>query len=103
MRKAGMMGMLLVASVSLAGCESYGSNADARAVGRGAAIGAAGGAVVGAVVDGISPVEGAAAGAVTGAVVGAVTDQNRRWNRDNRGDCYYVRDGRRIYDYDRNC
>ena len=101
MRKAGMIGMAVAASLSLGACSSYGDRADLGRVGRGAAIGAAGGAAVGAVVNGVSPVEGAAAGAAVGAIVGAVTD--RDWRRDDRGNCYYVRDNRRVYDYDRDC
>ena len=94
--------MFAAAGLSLGACSSYGDN-DGRlgGVARGAAIGAAGGAAVGAVVDGVSTVEGAAAGAAVGAVVGAVTD--RDWRRDGNGNCYYVRDGRRVYDYDRRC
>ncbi len=100
MRKSAMM--ILAASVSLGACSSYDNDRQLGRIGTGAAIGAAGGAAVGAVVDGVSPVEGAAAGAVAGAVVGAVTN-NRNWQRDNRGNCYYVNDGRRVYDYDRDC
>jgi osmotically inducible lipoprotein OsmB len=103
MRKAGLVTLALAASVSLGGCSRYDDNSRLNSIGRGAAIGAAGGAAVGAVVDGVSTVEGAAAGAAVGAVVGAVTDSNREWRRDSRGDCYYVRDNRRVYDYDRDC
>lgn len=100
MRNAALV-LLASATISLGACSSYGDNSRLEGVGRGAAIGAAGGAAVGAVVDGVSPVEGAAAGAAVGAVVGALTD--RDWRRDDRGNCYYVRDGRRVYDYDRRC
>lgn len=101
MRKFALLTTALAASVSLGACSSYNNDRQLGSIGRGAAIGAAGGAAVGAVVNGVSPVEGAAAGAVAGAVVGAVTSRN--WQRDNRGDCYYVSDGRRVYDYDRDC
>src|SRR5690554_1850643 len=96
-------------SLALAACSTtdrYGYERDNRGLERaatGAAIGGAVGAGVGAVVDGVSPVEGAVAGAVVGGVAGAVTGNDRRWYRDNRGDCYYVDDGRRVYDYGRRC
>jgi osmotically inducible lipoprotein OsmB len=86
----------LVSGLALTGCTT--TDPTVRDAGRGAAIGAAGGAIIGAVVDGVSVGEGAAAGAVAGGVAGAVTsDGNRRYRRDDRGDCFYVRDGRREY------
>ena len=104
MNRIGLIGTMLAASISLAACESYGDrNPELRGAGVGAAIGAAAGAGVGAVVGGVSPVEGAIAGAVAGAVIGAVTADGRQWYRDDRGNCFYVRDGRRIYDYDQRC
>lgn len=107
MRRIGVMGLALAASMSLGACQSgyYGDDdRQLRRVGTGAAIGAAAGAGVGAVVDGVSPVEGAAVGAAVGAVAGAVTSDNRRWYRDQYGRCYYVDSrGYRVYDDDRRC
>jgi hypothetical protein len=91
-----------VVGAALAGCSSMGD----RTLGRtatGAAIGGAVGAGVGAAVGGVSTAEGAIAGAVVGGVAGAATSGNSGWRRDRRGDCYRVIDGRRVYDYDRNC
>ena len=87
--------LIAVTAVGLSACATR--DPTLRGAGRGAAIGAAGGAVLGAVVDGVSVGEGAAAGAVAGGVVGAVTADGRRYQRDNNGDCYFVRDGRREY------
>lgn len=110
MRKSGMIGMALMASLSLGACatsDRYGYGRNDNQLGRaaaGAAIGAAAGAGVGAVVDGVGVGEGAAVGALAGATIGAVTANNRKWYRDGRGNCYYMDDrGDRIYDYDRRC
>lgn len=107
MRKAGMMGLALAASMALGACASDGYRNNDRQLNRaatGAAIGAAAGAGVGAVVEGVSPVEGAVAGAVAGGVIGAVTSKDRRWYRDERGYCYYLNDrNERIYDRNARC
>lgn len=106
MRKAGMMGLALAASMALGACASDGYRND-RQLNRaatGAAIGAAAGAGVGAVVEGVSPVEGAVAGAVAGGVIGAVTNKDRRWYRDERGYCYYLNSrNERVYDRNKRC
>ncbi len=111
MRMTGLMSIAAAATLSLGACATdrygYQDNND-RQINRaaaGAAIGAAAGAGVGAVVDGVNPIEGAAVGAVAGGVIGAVTSGNdRRWQRDRRGYCYYFDDrGRAIYDYNRRC
>ena len=131
MRKAGLLGLALAASMSIGACatspydrygsydgygydrygydrygvDRYGRDRNGRQIRdavAGAAIGGAVGAGVGAIVDGVGVGEGAAVGAVAGGIIGAATS-DRRWQRDNRG-CYYVdRDGYRRYDYDRRC
>jgi phage tail tape-measure protein len=98
-------------SLAMTACASndrygYSDNNRLERAGTGAAIGAAAGAGVGAVVDGVDPIEGAVAGAVAGGVIGAVTGNSgdRRWRRDDRGNCYYEdRDGRRVYDRGARC
>ncbi len=108
MRKSAMFGMIAAAGLTLGACatDRYGDryghrdNNQLERAAAGAAIGAAAGAAVGATTS-VEIEEGAAAGAVIGGVVGAATANNRRWYRDNRGYCFYVDDGRRIYDYDR--
>lgn len=105
MRTSILLAPIAVAGLSLGACASdpygYDDNRQLERAAGGAAIGAAGGAAVGAVVDGVSVGEGAAVGAVAGGAIGAVTANDRRWYRDDRGYCFYMRDGRRIYDYDR--
>lgn len=105
MRRTMLVAPLAALGLSLGACaaDRYGHNDNdtLERAGTGAAIGAAAGAGVGAVVGGVSPIEGAAAGAVAGGVIGAATANDRRWYRDDRGYCFYVHDGRRIYDYDR--
>ncbi|HEY9555020.1 YMGG-like glycine zipper-containing protein [Allosphingosinicella sp.] len=113
MRKTGMIGIVLAASMSLGACTTYDrgygygydDNRDIRGAATGAAVGAAVGAGVGAVVEGLDPLEGAAGGAVIGGIVGAIaSDSDPGWYRDERGYCFYVdRDARRVYDYDRRC
>ena len=108
MRKSGILGVALAATMSLGACATdrygYDNNDQLERAATGAAIGAAAGAGVGAVVGGVSPVEGAVAGAVVGGAAGALTSNDRRWYRDARGYCYYVNDrGDRMYDYDRRC
>lgn len=130
MRKAGLLGLAIAASMSVGACattdrygygydnygydrygydrygvDRYGRDRNGRQIRdavAGAAIGGAVGAGVGALVDGVGVGEGAAVGAVAGGIIGAATS-DRRWYRDSRG-CYYVdRDGYRRYDYDRRC
>lgn len=101
MRKFMVPAMLLAAGTVLSGCQS--DNQTLRSAGTGAAIGAAGGAVAGAVIPGVSVGEGAVAGAVAGGVIGAVTADGRRYYWDDRGDCFYVKDNRRIYVERRHC
>src|SRR3546814_9564936 len=80
MRKTGMIGIVLAASMSLGACTTYDrgygygydDNRDIRGAATGAAVGAAVGAGVGAVVEGLDPLEGAAGGAVIGGIVGAI-------------------------------
>lgn len=111
MRKTLMIATIFAVSAPLGACASYdeyGYDRNARQRERavvGAAAGAAVGAAVGATVGGVSTGEGAAVGAVAGAIIGAATSNNdRRWYRNNRGECYYVNDrGDRIYDYGRRC
>lgn len=90
---------LAAAALALGGCTTWDDDT-LESAGTGAAIGAAAGAGVGAVTD-VDVIEGAAAGAAAGGVIGAVAAGGREWYRDERGYCYYVDDGRRIYDYDR--
>jgi phage tail tape-measure protein len=102
------LALVLAASLPLAACASddygYRSNAGVERAATGAAIGAAAGAAVGAAVEGVRPVEGAVVGAIAGGAIAAATDRNRRWYRDDRGDCYYIdKWGVRRYDYDRRC
>lgn len=112
-----IIGLLVAGSLSLGACASNGygrggyydrqaNRNEAQGALVGAAIGAGVGAAAGSVVDGVSTGEGAVAGAVVGGLVGAATANNndRRWYRDNRGDCYYVdSSGERFYDYERRC
>lgn len=95
-----LLGIAATASFGLGGCTTTDDPAVGSAL-TGAAIGAAGGAIVGEVVGG-DPVAGAFGGAIAGAVIGAVIE-GRQWYRDRRGDCFYVADGRRVYDYRRRC
>ncbi len=85
----------VVMSIALSGCATNDRTLRNTAIGAG--VGAAGGAVVGAVVPGVSTVEGAAIGALAGAVIGAVSSDGRRYYWDDRGDCFYVKDDRRMY------
>jgi uncharacterized protein YcfJ len=107
--KTRLIALMVAGGLSLGACAThdrygYNDNRQLERAATGAAIGGAVGAGVGAVVDGVSPVEGAVAGAVAGGVIGAVTGDDRRWIRDNRGNCYYVNDRRqRVYDYNRRC
>lgn len=101
MRKFMVPALLLVAGTGLSACAT--DNQTLRRTGTGAAIGAAGGAVAGAVIPGVSVGEGAVAGAVAGGVIGAVTADGRRYYWDERGDCFYVKDDRRIYVERRHC
>jgi uncharacterized protein YcfJ len=105
-----MIGVILSVTAPLGACatnDGYGYD-DRNASQReravvGAAVGAAAGAALGSVVGGVSGAEGAAVGAVAGGIIGATTS-DRRWHRDNRGDCFYVNDrGERFYDYGRRC
>jgi hypothetical protein len=51
------------------------------------------------VLGGVSPVQGAVAGAVAGGVAGVITKKDRRYFRDENGQCYYVTStGGRVYD-----
>lgn len=101
MRKLTLPAMLLAAATVLGGCQS--DNQTLRRAGVGAGVGAAGGAVAGAVIPGVSVGEGAVAGAVAGGVIGAVTADGRRYYWDDRGDCFYVKDDRRIYVERKHC
>lgn len=101
MRKLMLSAMLLATATVIGGCQS--DNQTLRSAGTGAAIGAAGGAVAGAVIPGVSVGEGAVAGAVAGGVIGAVSADGRRYYWDDRGDCFYVKDNRRIYVDRKNC
>lgn len=94
-------GLLVAAGLSLGACAT--DNRTLRDAAVGAGVGAAGGAVAGAVIPGVSVGEGAAAGAVAGGVIGAVTSDGRRYYWDERGDCFYVKDDRRIYVERRHC
>src|SRR3546814_5574316 len=84
MRKTGMIGIVLAASMSLGACTTYDrgygygydDNRDIRGAATGAAVGAAVGAGVGAVVEGLDPLEGAAGGAVIGGIVGAIASDS---------------------------
>lgn len=101
MRKFMVPTLLLAVGTVLSGCET--DNQTLRRTGTGAAIGAAGGAVAGAVIPGVSVGEGAVAGAVAGGVIGAVSGDGRRYYWDDRGDCFYVKDDRRIYVDRKHC
>lgn len=88
----------LLATLSLAACETY----EGRRAVQGGAIGAAGGAVAGELISG-DPLAGAAIGAAAGAIIGASTGRDERgeyWDRDDRR-YYRDRDGRYYY-YDRD-
>ena len=63
---------------------------------KGTAIGAGGGALVGAVVPGVSTGDGALIGAAGGAAYTALS-KNRKYYRDNNGNRYYIKHGRRVY------
>jgi hypothetical protein len=101
MRKFMLPAMLLATATVLGGCQS--DNDTLRRAGVGAGVGAAGGAVAGAVIPGVSVGEGAVAGAVAGGVIGAVTADGRRYYWDDRGDCFYVKDDRRVYVERKHC
>lgn len=72
MKRFGLLGLLLVGSLSVSAC---GYSTTDRAL-SGGALGAAGGAGVGALVGGVSPLEGAIVGGALGAATGAVTNPN---------------------------
>ena len=101
MRRFTIAGLLLAAGLTLSACQTDDRTLRDTAVGAG--VGAAGGAVAGAVIPGVSVGEGAAAGAVAGGVIGAVSSDGRRYYWDDRGDCYYVKDDRRVYVERKKC
>ncbi|HKR16324.1 hypothetical protein [Rhizorhapis sp.] len=101
MRRFIVPGLIVAAGLSLGACSTNDRTLRDTAVGAG--VGAAGGAVAGAVIPGVSVGEGAAAGAVAGGVIGAVTSDGRRYYWDERGDCYYVKDDRRVYVDRKHC
>ena len=72
-----MIAALLVGTVALSACNTYGNNRMAGNAATGAAYGAAGGAALGAIVPGVSIAEGALAGAAIGGISNAVwADRN---------------------------
>lgn len=95
MRRLVFSALLTASVLSLSACATDDRTLRNTAVGAG--LGAAGGAVAGAVIPGVSTGEGALAGALAGAVIGAVSSDGRRYYWDDRGDCFYVKDNRRIY------
>jgi phage tail tape-measure protein len=126
MRKLLITTLALSAALPLGACatsDPYGhggygyrdrDNSQLERAAAGAALGAAAGAAVGAAADGVGVGEGAAIGAAAGGVLGAVTHRDNddyrtsgremRWNRDDRGYCYYHNDrGERVYDYNVRC
>jgi hypothetical protein len=87
------------AAVLLAGCSTFDEGGNTGRVATGAGVGAALGAAAGAVLGGVSPMQGAVAGAVAGGVAGALAKKDRRYFRDENGQCYYLTSaGGRVYD-----
>lgn len=86
------------ACLLVAGCATNREDGTAERAGKGAAVGAAVGAAAGALI-GVGPVQGAVAGAVVGGVAKAAARKNRRYFRDENGECYYLtKGGGRVYD-----
>ena len=96
--KLGLILPSAAACLLVAGCATNREDGTAERAGKGAAVGAAVGAAAGALI-GVGPVQGAVAGAVVGGVAKAAARKNRRYFRDENGECYYLtKGGGRVYD-----
>ena len=96
--KLGLILPSAAACLLVAGCATNREDGTAERAGKGAAVGAAVGAAAGALI-GVGPVQGAVAGAVVGGVAKAASRKNRRYFRDENGECYYLtKGGGRVYD-----
>lgn len=97
--KLGLILPSAAACLLIAGCATNREDGTAERAGKGAAVGAAVGAAAGAIIGGVSPVQGAVAGAVVGGAAKAASRKDRRYFRDENGECYYLtKGGGRVYD-----